>query len=97
MFQSTYLYKVRHTLGIIILLVLLFQSTYLYKVRPDWLPSPGGIAKLFQSTYLYKVRPIRMYSAIPSSVFQSTYLYKVRRLFGGGCGAGMPVSIHVPI
>ena len=32
-FQSTYLYKVRHTLGIIIFLILLFQSTYLYKVR----------------------------------------------------------------
>ena len=33
MFQSTYLYKVRHLIPIIVLNFLLFQSTYLYKVR----------------------------------------------------------------
>ena len=34
LFQSTYLYKVRQSVDIRLMLMSMFQSTYLYKVRP---------------------------------------------------------------
>ena len=55
MFQSTYLYKVRHNEFSHKILSRQFQSTYLYKVRRMIATIRGG-GRRFQSTYLYKVR-----------------------------------------
>ena len=57
-FQSTYLYKVRHDILLACNVLILFQSTYLYKVRPHICFHPLAICQ-FQSTYLYKVRQCR--------------------------------------
>ena len=54
-FQSTYLYKVRQRLLILIVFTFVFQSTYLYKVRHNQNVSDLRSYQ-FQSTYLYKVR-----------------------------------------
>ena len=56
-FQSTYLYKVRHGSLWSLSPEEMFQSTYLYKVRPFDCCSDGNRYS-FQSTYLYKVRPL---------------------------------------
>ena len=77
MFQSTYLYKVRPLLYLIIVASILFQSTYLYKVRPIS-ASVVNAGSWFQSTYLYKVRLRSLLLILLSLMFQSTYLYKVR-------------------
>ena len=55
MFQSTYLYKVRHYLTFVPVPLIGFQSTYLYKVRP-FVEFFSTDDEQFQSTYLYKVR-----------------------------------------
>ena len=55
MFQSTYLYKVRHQHAIQEARLNQFQSTYLYKVRHICKTTVHDKVT-FQSTYLYKVR-----------------------------------------
>ena len=95
-FQSTYLYKVRHELGIRSKRQTGFNPrTYIrYDLQTYY---ATVITVKFQSTYLYKVRPHLFLLHLHTILFQSTYLYKVRR---NGFLCFIPVlsvSIHVPI
>ena len=77
MFQSTYLYKVRHIGRTNTTTSISFNPrTYIrYDIQGSF--TSLGINK-FQSTYLYKVRPSKSPAILPVKGFQSTYLYKVR-------------------
>ena len=79
-FQSTYLYKVRHELGIRSKRQTGFNPrTY---IRYDFLSLHYPVYPLqFQSTYLYKVRHSISSKCFIRLKFQSTYLYKVRPFF----------------
>ena len=77
LFQSTYLYKVRHLNLIKVRLCSCFNPrTY---IRYDFCCfAPSNSQQRFQSTYLYKVRPSGGTDKCSTPLFQSTYLYKVR-------------------
>ena len=94
-FQSTYLYKVRHELGIRSKRQTGFNPrTY---IRYDLLSNSFYKCIKFQSTYLYKVRPFGGSNNVADVLFQSTYLYKVRPKQTSDNGQAVFVSIHVPI
>ena len=51
-FQSTYLYKVRLSVMLMPISVILFQSTYLYKVRQAWRNIPNERERFNPRTYI---------------------------------------------
>ena len=76
LFQSTYLYKVRHHFfGEYCQGSSFNPRTY---IRYDFFPFHQTLFSEFQSTYLYKVRHIVCEDSMDIGRFQSTYLYKVR-------------------
>ena len=95
MFQSTYLYKVRHFDLLLLHFVVEFQSTYLYKVRHVQMVGPMIVIGFNPRTYIrYDTSGMQTLSA---KKFQSTYLYKVRQTVPVQLQSEFEVSIHVPI